>query len=193
MYLPVNKTHVASSRDLAGQMTEKKRSARQRYPISLGVVLAVQVFCAVFFIQDVVLDFMWAGITEHALYEASVAIALLIGIGFVALEMRRSLERNKHLEKALDVASGALTKVIETYFEDWGLTDAEAEVALFAIKGFDINEISTIRGTADGTTRAQLTRIYNKAGVANRAQFVSLFIDELIDRPVRKADQSHDL
>jgi len=136
---------------------------------------------------------MWAGITEHALYEAAVAVALLIGIAFVAREMHRTVERNKRLENALDAASGALSQVIVTYFERWRLTDAESEVALFAIKGFDIGEISSIRGTAEGTTRAQLTRVYDKANVANRAQFVSLFIDELIDCPIANADQRKNL
>jgi DNA-binding CsgD family transcriptional regulator len=83
-------------------------------------------------------------------------------------------------ETALAVASGALAEVIRAEFEDWGLTAAESDVAFLALKGLDGAEIATMRGTAPGTVRAQLTRIYAKAGVANRAQFAALFVEDLL-------------
>jgi DNA-binding CsgD family transcriptional regulator len=73
--------------------------------------------------------------------------------------------------------------VIEGYFDNWGLTPAEAEVAMLAMKGFDGAEIAEMRGAAKGTVRAQLTRVYAKAGVSNRAQLVSLLVEDLLERP----------
>jgi DNA-binding CsgD family transcriptional regulator len=55
---------------------------------------------------------------------------------------------------------------------------------MLALKGFDVAEMSSIRGTAEGTVRAQLTRIYAKAGATSRPQFVSLFIDDLLAAPI---------
>jgi DNA-binding CsgD family transcriptional regulator len=54
-------------------------------------------------------------------------------------------------------------------------------VALFALKGCTAQDIARIRSTAEGTVRAQLTRIYAKAGVASQAGLVSLFFDDLLD------------
>ena len=65
-------------------------------------------------------------------------------------------------------------------FEDWGLTPAEKDVALFAIKGLSTPEIATLRCTSEGTVKAQTNAIYRKAGVSGRAQLLSLFIEDLM-------------
>jgi len=57
---------------------------------------------------------------------------------------------------------------------------AEADVAMLAIKGFEILGIAEMRSTAASTVRAQLTRVYAKAGVTSRSQLVCLFIDDLL-------------
>ncbi|MGB1082547.1 MAG: helix-turn-helix transcriptional regulator, partial [Alphaproteobacteria bacterium] len=58
---------------------------------------------------------------------------------------------------------------------------SESDVALFAIKGSSIAEIARMRGTKDGTIKAQLNAIYRKAGVTGRPQLISFFIDEMVD------------
>lgn len=54
-------------------------------------------------------------------------------------------------------------------------------MALFALNGCDIAEIARLRGAAAGTVRAQLTRVYAKAGVSSHSALVALFLDDLID------------
>ncbi len=154
----------------------------------LALVLAVQAFCAVFFVADVVVDFHWVGLDLHHAFEAVVALALVAGVIFGGLEMRRTLERMRRAEAALSLASGAFGQMIDTYFERWGLTPAEGEVALLALKGFEVSEIAGLRGAANGTVRAQLARVYAKAGVSNRTQLVCLFIEDLLDSPLTGAD-----
>jgi len=66
-------------------------------------------------------------------------------------------------------------------FAEWKLTPAEADVAMFALKGCDAAAIAEMRGAATGTVRAQLARVYAKAGVSSRADLVSLFFDDLLD------------
>jgi hypothetical protein len=59
-------------------------------------------------------------------------------------------------------------------------------VALFAVKGYGIAEIAQFRDAAMGTVRAQLSRIYVKAGVTSQAMLIGGLIDEFIDVvPVR--------
>ena len=165
-------------------ISQPARQTVNRRVALLSALLAVQVLCAVFFVADVVDDFRMGGITPHTLFEGAVAAALFVGVVLGGREMRRTLERNRQAEDAATAASGAFAQLIERRFADWSLTGAEAEVALLALKGFDVAEISGIRGTAEGTVRAQLARIYAKAGVASRSQFVCLFIDDLLAAPI---------
>jgi DNA-binding CsgD family transcriptional regulator len=65
-------------------------------------------------------------------------------------------------------------------FEEWALTPAEKDVALFAIKGMSTSEIAGLRNTSEGTVKAQTNAIYRKAGVTGRAQLLSLFIEDLM-------------
>lgn len=158
-------------------------SARRR-AYGLAVILVLQAVCSVFFVADAVGDLRFDGLSLHDGFEAVVALALVAGTVFGALEMRRTIERAGRAESAVTVASGALGLVIEEHFRSWNLTSAEAEVAMFAIKGFEISEIAEMRNTAASTVRAQLARVYAKAGVAGRPQLVSLFIDDLLDGPL---------
>lgn len=48
------------------------------------------------------------------------------------------------------------------------------------LKGLDNDAIARVRQTASGTVRAQTTSIYAKSQSDGRAQFISLFVEELI-------------
>ncbi|MGX1308604.1 DNA-binding CsgD family transcriptional regulator [Amorphus suaedae] len=150
----------------------------------LAGLIVLQSLCAVFFIADVAGDFGRAGLDIHSVFEAAVSLALAVGVVFGGLEMRRTLERNRRAEAAASAASGAFAELIATRFDRWGLTPGEAEVAMLALKGFDVAEIAAIRNAASGTVRAQLTRVYAKAEVSSRAQLLSLFIEDLLDGAV---------
>lgn len=163
---------------------ETVRRAGNRRSAALVVLLIIQALCAVFFVGDVFQDVRFGGATPHALFESAVAVVLFAGVILGGYEMRRTVERNRRAEDAATAASGAFATLIKARFEAWHLTAAESEVAMLALKGFDVAEMSSIRGTADGTVRAQLTRIYAKAGVTSRPQFVSLFIDDLLAAPI---------
>lgn len=69
----------------------------------------------------------------------------------------------------------------EQRFADWRLSPAERDVALFSIKGMSVAEIAALRGTSEGTVKAQAAAVYRKAGVGNRHQLLSLFIEDLFD------------
>lgn len=172
------------AQDLESRRDVKSIGREKGWATGLALVLAVQSFCAVFFVVDVAVDFHLVGLDLHHAFEAVVALALIAGVVFGGLEMRRTLERMRRAEAALSLASGAFGQMIDAYFERWGLTPAEREVALLALKGFEVSEIAGLRGAAGGTVRAQLARVYAKAGVSNRTQLVCLFIEDLLDHPL---------
>ncbi len=161
-------------------------AASRRQTAALAAFLAVQTLAAVFFVGDVIGDLREDPASIHFIFEALVTAALILGILFGAYALRRMIELLRAQEAALDVARGALSDVIETQFADWGLTPAERDVGLLALKGLDVAEIAEVRGAAQGTVRAQLTRIYSKAGVSGRAQFAAWFVEDLLGQGIRK-------
>ncbi len=153
--------------------------------IVIFVLLMVQVFCAVFFVSDILLSVIglqsapisWQ---TRELLEIGAAVGLVLGAVLGAIALRRSLRRRRQVEGQLRVASGAFMELLEERFDDWGLTPSERDVALFAIKGLSTAEIAGMRATSEGTVKAQTNAIYRKAGVSGRPQLLSLFIDDLM-------------
>ena len=84
------------------------------------------------------------------------------------------------MQSGLDIARGHLAEVMDEFFANWRLTAAERDVAIMILKGLDNDTIARLRNTAGGTVRAQATSIYAKSATAGRAQFISLFMEELM-------------
>ncbi|MBE2277715.1 MAG: helix-turn-helix transcriptional regulator [Rhodobacteraceae bacterium] len=163
------------------------RAARIRQTRALAGFLVVQTLAAVFFVGDVIGDLIADPGSVHFIFEALVTAALVLGVAFGAFALRRTIEMMRAQETALSVAQGELAQVIGEQFTDWRLTQAERDVGMLALKGLDVAEIAELRGAAQGTVRAQLTRIYAKAGVSGRAQFAAFFVEDLLGEGVRPA------
>lgn len=165
------------------------KSKHDRHVLAVAAIVVLQALAGAFFLADAVGDVMSDGMGFHVAVEGLIAFALLAGIVLGAGQVRTLLAEAKRRDEALAVASGALADLIHERFAQWMLTAAEADVALFTLKGFGVAEIAELRNSAAGTVRAQLTRVYAKAGVDSRGALVSLFFDELLDRaPVNEVD-----
>ena len=152
-------------------------NGRLRRNLFLAAAL-LQAICGIIFIVDVAFEIRDLG--EHAIFELIGVIALILG-AFVSLTLYRTLiERTAKVERELGAASGAFQVVVEEHFRNWQLTDAERDVALLSIKGSSVSDIAEMRHTRAGTIRAQCAAIYRKSGVSNRAELVSVMIEELI-------------
>jgi DNA-binding CsgD family transcriptional regulator len=166
------------------------RTAGRRQTAALSVFLVIQSLGTVFFVGDVIGDLRADPTSLHFIFEAIVTAALVLGILFGAFALRRTIELLRAQDKALDVARGALGAVIGAQFQAWALTPAERDVAFLALKGLDVAEVAELRGAAPGTVRAQLTRIYSKAGVSGRAQFAAFFVEDLLGEGVPPQPQA---
>jgi DNA-binding CsgD family transcriptional regulator len=158
---------------------------RRRKPAAIAGFVVIQTLAAVFFIGDALADLSEEPLAPHGQIEAFVALALVLGVLFGGWQLRLTLQRMRAQQRALDTARGALSDVVETQFGAWGLTPAERDVGLLALKGLDVADIARIRGAAPGTVRAQLTKVYAKAGVSGRAQFGAWFVEDLLDHGLR--------
>ena len=151
----------------------------------VAAILCVQILCAVFFVAQIlsaVIGFPYAPIDWqlYELIEIGAALGLVLGIVMGGVAIGQADRKRQQAEDALRAASGAFMEVLEERFETWGLTPAERDVALFAIKGMSTQEIAELRNTSEGTVKAQSNAIYRKAGVSGRPQLLSLFIDDLM-------------
>ncbi|WP_375551578.1 helix-turn-helix transcriptional regulator [Rhodophyticola porphyridii] len=149
------------------------------------IILVVQLACAVFFVSEIMLTVLGLPFAPipwqvHELIEIGAAIGLIMGVVLGALLLRSALRRTRAAEQALRAASGAFMELVEDRFDEWGLTPAERDVALFALKGMSLAEIARLRTTSEGTVKAQTNAIYRKAGVTGRPQLLSVFVDDLM-------------
>lgn len=145
----------------------------------------MQALCAVFFVSDIVASVLglrarpvsWQ---TRELIEIGAAVGLILGLLLGALALQRAVRGQREAVERLRRASGAFMDLLGERFVEWGLTPAEADVALFAIKGMSTAEIAGLRQVSEGTVKAQTAAIYRKAGVTGRSQLLSLFIEDLM-------------
>jgi DNA-binding CsgD family transcriptional regulator len=156
-----------------------------RLSLSLVAVLCVQVVCAFFFVADIALSVLGVPFAPLSwqlmeLIEIGAALGLLIGVAVGIIALRQARARTAAAESALRAASGAFMDLVEEKFTEWGLTPAERDVALFALKGLTLQEIAAMRATSEGTVKAQTNAIYRKSGASGRTQLISMFVEDLM-------------
>ena len=152
----------------------------------VAAIVVVQAVAAIFFLADAVVDVSSGEWGLHIISEVIIAFALIAGVVLGAWQAKRMIEQARRDAETLIVARGAVADLIGVRFQQWRLSKAEAEVALFALKGCEVEEIAKLRNVAEGTVRAQLTSIYSKSGVSSRHGLLSLFFDDLIEEGVTK-------
>lgn len=162
---------------MSGQDTTDERHRRR---LAITVFTFTQLCAAAFFSSDAVSDLLSARVVLHTIAESLIALGLLFGSFYGIAELRRSHALLHRHEDALAAARGALSEVIAAKFDVWGLSPAEREIGMLALKGLDTAEIATLRGSAQGTVRAQMTSIYAKSGTSGRAQFVAVCVADLL-------------
>lgn len=161
-------------------MQERRRALEHR-AVATTFLVILQALATIFFVGDVAGDIADDGWSMHLLVETGATAALLAGVVFGALQLRWLILRARLDETAVAAARGAMSDLVRQRFLDWQLTAAEADVALFALKGFDAAEIAHLRGAASGTIRAQLARIYAKADVHSQVGLMALMVEDLVD------------
>lgn len=152
---------------------------------AFSVLLVLQAVCAMVFMGDLLLSALgiypaplsW-GMRE--LLEMGAGLGLLLGLVLGAALVLRAIRDLRRAEARLEKASAAFDDLLNARFDQWGLTAAERDVALFAIKGLSVQEMARLRETSEGTIKAQTAAIYRKSGVTGRPQLLSLFIEDLM-------------
>lgn len=111
-------------------------------------------------------------------------------------ELRQSIKVRHELQAELlhwkaSVAPYAtnIHKEIEAQFLSWQLTPAEKETALLLLKGLSLKEISKIRSVSEKTVKQHNLTIYQKSGLAGRAELSAFFLEDLLAIDPQKTSQ----
>jgi DNA-binding CsgD family transcriptional regulator len=153
-----------------------------RVRLAVGLV-ALQVVAALFFVVDSITDIELspgAILADFSWLEVGIAVIMLASIALGARLTRRLMIEARDREQVIAMAQGAFAEVVAQRFGEWKLSAAETDVGMFALKGCSIAEIARLRGSAEGTVRAQLSQVYAKAGVTSQPMFVALFVEDLL-------------
>lgn len=149
---------------------------------------AVSLSLAVILIAiDLYIDFVEGVGPIHLVAEIFVFVVAIAG----TVMMYRQLDRTRSdLAGALGEAERwktesselmqGLSVAIEHQFDRWNLSAAEADVALFLLKGLSHKEIATIRATSERTVREQARSVYRKSGLAGRSSLSAFFLEDLL-------------
>ena len=158
------------------------------------LLLVTLLLIAVGGVTDLILDRPESWLSLHVLFESvlilgalTMAVALWVGwwkAEKAAGELRRSLEEQKAerdawTRKAQSALEG-LGAAIQAQFGEWGLSEAESEVALLLMKGHSHKSIARLTDRSPQTVRQHASSAYRKSGLAGRAELAAFFLEDLM-------------
>jgi len=135
---------------------------------------------------------VWQG--SHAIIELSFiflgvasAILLLRGwrdterslAGVRAALATRQVERD-HWQALARNALRGLGEPMDRQFDDWALTPAEKETAMFLLKGYSHKETASLTGRGERTVRQHAVSVYRKSGLSGRAELAAFFFEDML-------------
>lgn len=144
-------------------------------------------------VVDLILDDPADWRSGHVVYEVLLIAAALGGVAWLWLGWWRSSREVTVLRRSVaeqqaerdawradaERALAGLGAAIDGRFTAWRLTPAEREVALSLLKGKSHKEIAAATGRSERTVRQHAIAVYQKSGVAGRAELAAFFLDEL--------------
>ncbi len=163
---------------------------------------------------DLYLDAPESWWSPHALYEIALVVVSMLTFILVwrawwqsrsrltAMQqtlVERSAERDLWRASA-EAALAGFGRAIDARFTVWGLTPAEREAALQRLKGRSHKQIAFATGRSERTVRQHAVAVYDKSGLAGRAELAAFFLEDLelpsggsITSPSqRHAEQQHE-
>lgn len=143
---------------------------------------------------DLILDrperwFSFHVIFETVMIAGALVMATALWLGWwraerSARELRRSLEerraeRDAWRESAEHALEG-LGAAINAKFDEWELTPAERQVALYLLKGHTHKWIARYTDRSHQTVRQHAAAVYRKADLSGRAELSAFFLEGLM-------------
>jgi len=176
-------------------------------------VLAILAVVAIGGTADLIADRPDSWRSMHVVFETTLVLFSLTSIALLYAQWRRASkaldgtrqalhatrrslaerqeERDRWRRSAEESLAG-LAVAINRQFADWGLTPTEREVALFLLKGFGHKQIAGATGRSERTVRQHAVSVYQKSGLAGRAELAAFFLQDLMLPAERSPEASSD-
>jgi DNA-binding CsgD family transcriptional regulator len=143
---------------------------------------------------DLIMDQPRTWLSFHVVFETlmiagALVMATTLWLGWwrsahSAVTLRQSLEAQRRERDAWKASAQAalegLGAAIDAQFRSWRLTPTEREVALMLLKGYGHKEIAALTGRGERTVRQHAGVVYEKSGVAGRAELAAFFLHDLV-------------
>jgi DNA-binding CsgD family transcriptional regulator len=84
-------------------------------------------------------------------------------------------------KEELLVLKKGTTELINSQINLLNFTAAETDIAWLLIKGTSYKDIAKFRNVSERTVNQQVTNIFKKTNVSNRHQFITSFIEDLME------------
>lgn len=162
----------------------------------LGMILLAVVGGTV----DIILDAPTTWWSLHVVYELFLIASGLVCAVWLWLAWFNSERTNRDLRRSLETrreerdawrasaqrALEGMGSAVAQQFAAWSLTAAEREVALLLLKGRSHKEIALETQRSERTVRQHAVAVYQKAGVAGRAELAAFFLEDLMLPPTSR-------
>jgi DNA-binding CsgD family transcriptional regulator len=159
-----------------------------------GLVIGILAVVAVGALVDVALDAPESLLTLHVLLELGLAGFSIAMIVLLASRWRRTQRSLAQAERRVELgrterdawrrqaqhALAGLAVAIDRQLEAWQLTPAEREVAFGLLRGFSHKRIAVLTDRSERTVRQHAIAVYQKAGLAGRAELAAYFLEDLL-------------
>ena len=143
---------------------------------------------------DLMMDKPTTWLTFHVIFETlmiagALVLATTLWLGWwrsahSAVALRASLEAQRAerdvWRASAQAALDGLGRAIDEQFTAWRLTPTEREVALMLLKGYGHKQIAALTGRSERTVRQHAGVVYEKAGIAGRAELAAYFLHDLM-------------
>ena len=143
--------------------------------------LAISFALILFFFGDIIYDLVnGEAKTAHFYIESTFVIIMVVFFVFQIREFNTMRNRLSSTKKELYNLKKSTADLINSQINLLKLTNAEKDVAWLIIKGNSYKKIAEFRGVSERTINQQVGSIFKKSNVANRHEFVSSFIEDLM-------------
>ncbi|NEX23520.1 LuxR family transcriptional regulator [Thiorhodococcus mannitoliphagus] len=116
----------------------------------------------------------------HLISEIAILLLSLGSICWLGSVWARTRDVAVSATDVLDRHRLGLAENIESQLRAWGLTKAESCVAMFLLKGISHQKIASCCNRSERTIRQHAVAVYQKSGLAGRAELAAFFIEDLL-------------
>lgn len=122
--------------------------------------------------------------------EVLLGICSIVGVILIFREIRENNQNINSAKEAIDslkIQNKRLADMNKSFwnsvlsqFRDWGLSEAEKEIAALLLRGLSNQQIAAIRGKSLKTIENQTFSIYQKSGTTGKLEFIAYFLNPLL-------------